>query len=346
MTRLRHRPVVLGIETSCDDTSVAVLADRTVLSNIVSSQITGRQFGGIVPELAARAHQANILPVVVAALGQAEMEKQDVELIAVTSGPGLVGSLLVGVNFAKGLALASGCPLVGVHHMEAHVLSVFLEKPAWQFPYVCLVVSGGHTLLVLAESLGRYRVLGETQDDAAGECFDKVGRVLGLEPPSGTLMAGPEVDRRAASGDAGAFDFPRPMMRTDDLDFSFSGLKTAVINLIARQPDLLQSEQGVNDLCASFQEAIVDVLTVKAFRACGASRVQRLVVAGGVAANARLRSRFHTQAASDGIEFHVPSAKYCTDNAAMIALAGAMHYDEDGAAMTNVEPRASWPLNM
>lgn len=334
---------ILGIETSCDDTSVAVLSDSSVLSNLVSSQVGGHHFGGIVPELAARAHQANLLPVVRAALAESGVTKRQIDLVCVTSGPGLIGSLMVGVQFAKGLAYSIGAPLIGVHHMEAHFLAAFIGDHRLEFPFIALIVSGGHTLLVKAEALGDYAVLGETRDDAAGECFDKVARFIGLEPQPGSLMAGPVIDRLAASGDRQFVNFPRPMLRSDDLNFSFSGLKTAVINCVNQEPRATRSEEYVRHICASFQEAVVDVLTEKAMKACRQYGIPRLVLCGGVAANSRLRERMQNMAKDSDFVLVIPPRHFCTDNAAMIAWTGWL-YHRSGQESPSVAPQASLAL--
>ncbi len=335
-------PITLAIETSCDDTSVAVLQGTSVLSNVVSSQVDGLHFGGIVPELASRAHQANILPVVKEALHLARRPIGDVSLIGVTYGPGLIGSLLVGLNFAKGLSYSRSIPFIGVNHIEAHILAAFLEEPHPTFPFMALVVSGGHTLLVLAEDVGRYRILGETQDDAAGECFDKVARFLGIAPAGATVMAGPEVDRRALSGDPGRITFPRPLGHANNYHFSFSGLKTAVLNHTKKKESW--SEDETNDICAGFQEAIVDVLVSKSVRACREHGIPHLVLSGGVAANSRLRDILGKMCAEKGIRLYKPSRAYCTDNAAMIGMAALMHRNRGESSPLELSPKPALRL--
>lgn len=324
--------ITLAIETSCDDTSVALLENRRVLCNLVSSQIVNPKFTGIVPELAARAHQANLLPVVRSAMERADVRKNQIDLVAATAGPGLLGSLLVGLNFAKALAYGMGVPFIGVNHIEAHMLAAFVEHSNMRFPFVALIVSGGHTMLVHARALGQYEVLGETLDDAAGECYDKVARILGLLK-DGQVMGGPVIDRLSQKGDGRMIAFPRPMLKEAGLDFSFSGLKTAVMNFVSQRE---VSDQA--DVAASFQEAVVDVLVGKCARALGVTGVPRLVVCGGVAANRRLRERLH------GLpqEVFIPSAEYCTDNAAMVAIAGRMHADQGETSALSVRPFAKW----
>ncbi|HMW32920.1 MAG TPA: tRNA (adenosine(37)-N6)-threonylcarbamoyltransferase complex transferase subunit TsaD [bacterium] len=332
--------ITLAIETSCDDTSAAVLRGSSVLSNIVSSQIDGLRFGGIVPELASRAHQANIVPVIRAALSAAYITPDDIGLIAVTKGPGLIGSLLVGVNFAKAMAFGLQKPLVGVNHIEAHVLASFLEKDKPVFPFIALIVSGGHTLLVEAQNPGQYRILGETVDDAAGECFDKTARLLGLTPVEGALMAGPVIDRLASQGNPKAIAFPRPMLQSGDLNFSFSGLKTSVLHFVQKQNQPL-AQNLLADACASFQEAAVDVLVGKTRAALKTTGICQCVLSGGVAANSRLRARLTEVCAQDGVQLFMPARQYCTDNAAMIGITGLMHYRMGRTDNLGLSPKAS-----
>jgi N6-L-threonylcarbamoyladenine synthase len=306
---------VLGIETSCDETAAALVDDgRVIRSSVVSSQVDlHAAYGGVVPELAGRAHVALLTPVVAEALTAAgrSAERPDVAAVAATCGPGLVGSLLVGLSAAKALAMAWDVPFVGVNHLEAHLFASLLEQPDLRFPVVVLLVSGGHTLLVVMEAPGRYRLLGQTLDDAAGEAYDKVARYLGLGYPGG-----PAVDRIAGAGDPAAFAFPRAMA-DDGWDFSFSGLKTAVIRAVERRPDAATA-----DVAASFQAAVVDVLVTKARRAVAELGAAGLCLAGGVAANSHLRERVAEVCAADGVSAHLPSRHMCTDNAAMVAAAG------------------------
>ncbi len=318
---------VLGIDTSCDDTSAAVVEDGSrIVSNIVSGQSDiHTKYGGIVPELASRQHIEMIAPAVDEALKTAGIGLSDVNAIAVCHGPGLIGSLLVGCSFAKALSYSRKIPLVAVNHLEGHLLSPFLESPHPEFPFVSLVVSGGHTSLYLAEGFGRYRELGRTRDDAAGEAYDKVAKLLGLGYPGG-----PVIDRLAATGNAGAIDFPRAYL-PEGLDFSFSGLKTAVLNYVRREKlnnttgddsRPMSDDPRFADVAASFQAAVGDVLVRKvlwAVRQCGAGRV---TLAGGVAANASLRRRMKEMGDEEGIGVFIPSVQLCTDNAAMIAAAG------------------------
>jgi len=321
---------VLAIETSCDETSVAVVrgsadgfGDLEVLANVVLSQVaTHAPFGGVVPEVASRAHLDMLEAVVGEALAVAGLQTGDgapVDAVAATCGPGLIGALLVGVSSAKALALAWDVPYVEVNHLEGHLFAVFLEQPDIALPMVVLLVSGGHTMLVSVSAPGRYRILGATVDDAAGEAFDKVARYLGLGYPGG-----PVIDRLSADGDRDAIRFPRGMI-DEGLDFSFSGMKTAVINYVRRHPDA-----GNADLAAGFQEAVVDVLVTKALRAAARTGAQSVALGGGVAANSRLRERFAAAASDAGLTSHVPDRVLCTDNAAMIAAAAHWRLGQHG----------------
>jgi N6-L-threonylcarbamoyladenine synthase len=341
--------IVLGIETSCDDTAAAVLDGRLLRSSVVSSQdeVHG-PFGGVVPELASRRHLANILPVIHAALEQAGATVRDVEGVAVTCGPGLVGSLLVGLSAAKGIAFERGLPIVGVNHLEGHLLAVFLDH-AVEFPYLALLVSGGHTSLHLAEARGRYRLVGKTRDDAAGEAFDKGAKLLGLGFPGGRV-----IDRLARDGDPEALRFPRAVVRGARHDFSFSGLKTSLRDHLARSgagergtpPEDAAGIPGraLADVAASFQEAIVDMLVEATVEAAADLAVPRVVVSGGVSANSRLRARMHAEGLANGLEVHFPSPRFCTDNAAMIAFAGAERLERRECDPTTLNATASLPL--
>jgi len=301
---------ILGIETSCDETAAAVVEDgRMVHSSVVSSQVDlHARFGGVVPEIASRAHVDLINPVIAEALVEAGVELADLGAVAACYGPGLAGALLVGVSAAKALAFSAGLPYVQVNHLEAHLYAAWLEEPDLEPPLVVLVASGGHTLLVHLEDHHRYHVLGQTVDDAAGEAFDKVARTLGLGYPGG-----PAIDRLATEGDPGAIAFPRPMLG-DGFDFSFAGLKTAVVNHVRRHPG-----EEVRDLAASFQEAVVDVLLTKLLRAADEVGAPTLVLGGGVAANTRLRTRLLDAAEATGRQAFLPPLALCTDNGAMIA---------------------------
>ncbi len=311
---------LLAIETSCDETAAAVLGPgATVLSNVVRSQIPEhRLYGGVVPEVASRRHVDWLGPVVDEALEQAGIGRDDLGSVAATRGPGLVGCLLVGLSYAQGTARALGIPVMGVNHMEGHLLAPFVGDPDPPFPFLALVVSGGHTLLIHARGLGEYELLGETRDDAAGEAFDKGARLLGLPYPGGV-----EIDKLSQTGRADAVALPRPMSRKPGYDFSFSGLKTATRQHVEKAGAL--EGEALSDMCASLQEAIVDSLLLKTRKAARTLGIRRVVVTGGVAANSRLRSAFAAAAAKEGWELHRPGRGLCTDNAAMIGYAAALH---------------------
>ena len=318
---LTRSGAILAIETSCDETSAAILRDGALASVIVSSQFFHERFGGVVPELASRAHVRATLPIVKEALREANIGLNMLEAVAVTFAPGLMGSLLVGFNFAKGLSLALGVPLIGVHHIEAHVFSALLEAERPQLPFIALVVSGGHTLLLLVRDVGDYILLGETLDDAAGEAFDKVGKMLGLAYP-----AGPEIDRLAREGNPDFAQFPRAMLNEPNFDFSFSGIKTSVLHWLKKDQQSFLKKEGnaVKDVAASFQRAVVDVLVLKTIRAAEEYGITGIVCAGGVSANSELRERFRTECSHRGMQFFVPRSLFSTDNAAMIAMLGAL----------------------
>ena len=311
-------PLLLGIESSCDDTAAAVVAGGVLRSNVVSSQLVHAGFGGVVPELASRAHQRLIVPVVDAALEEAGVTKTDLDAVAVTYGPGLAGSLLVGLSFAKALALGLGIPLVGVNHLEGHLYSVFVEPPGPPFPYLCLTVSGGHTQLVIVRDGFRHEVLGRTRDDAAGEAFDKVAKMLGLGYPGG-----PVIDRLARDGDPTFQTFPRT--RLGAYDFSFSGIKTSVLYYLNRFSDAEREavlREHIGDIAASFQTAVVDVLVGAIRDAVRATGIRSVAVVGGVSANSQLRRDAAAAAEADGFDLFIPKPVYSVDNAAMIAVTG------------------------
>jgi N6-L-threonylcarbamoyladenine synthase len=311
--------LVLGIETSCDETAVGIVEDRfTQRANVIASQVElHAPYGGVVPEVAARAHLEALLPTVDQALVEAGIRLSDVDAIAVTSGPGLIGALLVGVSGAKGLALAHDLPLLGVNHLRAHVEAAQLEHGELEPPLAALVVSGGHTSIVAMDADGVFRQLGSTIDDAAGEAFDKIARFIGLGYPGG-----PEIDRLARDGDPKAIDFPRAMLHEPSYDMSLSGLKTAVIRYL-RKLEAAGDEPDLADVAASFQEAIVDVQVIKTLKATAAEGLEQVVLAGGVAANTRLRARFQQACDEEGLRLLVPSIPLCTDNGAMVAASGA-----------------------
>ena len=320
LTRPPGEPI-LGIETSCDETAAAVVAGGThVLSSVVSSQVDlHARYGGVVPEIASRSHTERLLPVVAQATVEAGIEDSDISAVAATIGPGLAGALLVGVASAKALALAWGVPFIGINHLEAHLYAALLEEPDLELPLAVLLVSGGHTMLIAFEGHGKYRVLGGTIDDAAGEAFDKVARHLGLGYPGG-----PVIDRLAMDGDPAAIDFPRGM-RNEGYDFSFSGLKTSVINYTRKNPDFEPA-----DVAASFQEAVVDVLVHKARKAAREIGASGLCIGGGVAANSVLRERTLDACIEDGLRAFIPSRSMCTDNAAMVASTAFYRLQSDG----------------
>ncbi|CAN5241304.1 tRNA (adenosine(37)-N6)-threonylcarbamoyltransferase complex transferase subunit TsaD [soil metagenome] len=319
--------LVLGIETSCDETAASVVAGGSdVRSSVVSSQIDlHARFGGVVPEIASRAHVELLTPVVAEALVESGVEGPDVGAVAATYGPGLVGSLLVGLAGAKALALVWDVPFVAVNHLEAHLYSPFLEDPTIEPPLVALLVSGGHTMLVAMEGHGRYRVLGSTVDDAAGEAFDKVARFLGLGYPGG-----PAIDRLAITGDPAAIKFPRAMLG-GGFDFSFSGLKTAVVTFVRAHPEV-----AVEDVAASFQQAVVDVLVAKTRRAARETGARTVCLGGGVAANSALREQILDACTEDSLNGFLPSRSMCTDNAAMVAAAGWWRLQSDGPTPLDV----------
>jgi N6-L-threonylcarbamoyladenine synthase len=313
-------PTILAIESSCDDTSAAVIQNGHVLSNVVATQAIHEIYGGVVPEVASRQHHIDILPVVKGALDKANVSKYDLDAVAFTRGPGLMGSLLVGVNFAKGFALALDKPMIEVHHMHAHILAHFATAPSPSFPFLCLTVSGGHTQIVLVKAYNEMEVLGTTIDDAAGEAFDKVGKMIGLGYP-----AGPEIDNRSKNGNP-IFVFAEPNL--PNLDFSFSGFKTSVLYFL--QAELRKNPQFIDEnldhICASVQSAIVRILIKKIKKAVNQTGVSQIAIAGGVAANSGLRAALTTLAEEDNCQVFIPPFQYCTDNAGMIGIAAYYKY--------------------
>ncbi|ADL13578.1 tRNA (adenosine(37)-N6)-threonylcarbamoyltransferase complex transferase subunit TsaD [Acetohalobium arabaticum] len=328
--------LILGIESSCDETSAAVVKEgREVLSNVVASQVDWhRKFGGVVPEIASRKHVELINPVLEQALKEAEVSFEDLSAVAVTYGPGLVGGLLVGIAAAKSIAYAQQIPLLPINHIEGHIYSNFIAHKDLEAPLVCLTVSGGHTDLLYFKELGTYQILGRTRDDAAGEAFDKVAKVLELGYPGG-----PIIDSLVGEGDPTAIDFPRPLLTEDTYDFSFSGLKTAVLNYINNQQ---QRGEEINkaDLAASFQQAVVDVLTARVIKAVKEKKVGKVILAGGVASNSQLKAELEAKLAGLDVGLYYPPPKLCTDNAAMIASVGYYHYQQGirGDYDLNAEP--------
>jgi N6-L-threonylcarbamoyladenine synthase len=323
---------ILGIESSCDDTAAAVIEDGRVLSNAIASQTDHEIYGGVVPEIASRAHQVHIVAVVERALRDAGVERDQLTAIAVTRGPGLLGSLLVGVNFAKGLALSLGIPIVEVHHMHAHIMAHFAEPPYPAFPFLCLTVSGGHTQIVEMRSHLDFTVLGKTLDDAAGEAFDKTGKLLGLPYP-----AGPHIDRLAAEGNA---VFPFPIPQIPGLDFSFSGLKTSILYFL-REKDAADPSfrtTSLADICASVQHTIVQILMEKLASAVAQTGITEVAIAGGVSANSGLRKALEEWSVEKGWNHYIPAFEYCTDNAAMIGLTGYYKYLADKTSNLKLTP--------
>lgn len=339
--------MILAIETSCDETAVAVVHQGRILSNVVSSQTElHEEYGGVVPELAAREHLANLNPLALEALKQAGVEAGSIDAVAATQGPGLPGALLIGVKSAQAAAFALRKPFLGIHHHEAHLYSPWIQAAASQadfesfHPNIALIVSGGHTMLVHVRALLDHEVLGSTLDDAAGECFDKVGKLLGLAYP-----AGPVMDRLAAEGDPRAFEFPRPKMNDPDDDFSFSGLKTSVRYFLRDHPGIAEDPQRLRDLCASVQQAIVEVLVVKTIRAARRCRVGCVTAAGGVSCNSGLRAGLASACENKGLELHVAASRFCTDNAAMVgALAELKLSRGEEAGDLDSEPAPGWAL--
>lgn len=313
---------ILSIESSCDETSAAIVVDgRHVLSNVISSQINiHEKFGGVVPEVASRKHIEAISLVVEQALNEAKITMEDIDAVAVTYGPGLVGALLVGLQYAKGLAYALKKPLIGVNHIEGHICANFIEHKDLEPPFVCLVVSGGHTFVVYMKDYGEFEVLGQTRDDAAGEAFDKVARAIGLGYPGG-----PKIDKISKEGDAFAINFPKAKFQEETLDFSFSGIKSAVLNYLNKK-QMKGEEVNSADLAASFQRTAVEMLTENAMKACKVKNVDKIIIAGGVACNSCLRENLNREGEKRGIKVLYPSPILCTDNAAMIGSAAYFEY--------------------
>lgn len=329
--------IILGIESSCDETSAAVCIDGHIHANVIATQEMHAAFGGVVPELASRAHQQNIVPVVEQALAEAKIGKKDLDAVAFTQGPGLLGSLLVGTSFSKGLALAMDIPLIAINHMQAHILAHFIEDPKPAFPFLCLTVSGGHTQIVLVRDYFDMEVLGQTLDDAAGEAFDKTAKILQLPYPGGPL-----IDRYAKEGNPAAFPFPEPQIA--GLDFSFSGLKTAILYFVRdhlkEDPDFVKN--NMPDICASVQQRIVSILLNKLCKAARETGIREVSIAGGVSANSHLRRELFRMGEEESWNVYIPKFEYCTDNAAMIAMAGYFKYLAKDFSAQDVEPQARW----
>ncbi|SFC64210.1 tRNA (adenosine(37)-N6)-threonylcarbamoyltransferase complex transferase subunit TsaD [Spirosoma endophyticum] len=324
---------ILAIESSCDETSAAVLANGLIQSNVIATQLIHEQYGGVVPELASRAHQQHILPVVERALADANLSKNDVSAIAFTRGPGLLGSLLVGASFAKALALGLNVPLIEINHMQAHVLAHFIESPTPVFPFMCLTVSGGHTQIVRVDGPLDMTVIGQTMDDAVGEAFDKSAKLLGLPYPGGPL-----IDKYAKEGNALAFKFP--MSEMPNLDFSFSGIKTAIMYFLRdnsrANPDFIA--QNLPDICASIQHTLIQMLLIKLKKAARETGIREMAIAGGVSANSGLRTTLTQLGNELGWNVYIPRFEYCTDNAAMIAMAAKFKYEQGDFTAQTVSP--------
>lgn len=322
--KMENKIAILGIETSCDETSAAVLIDGEVVSNVVSSQEMHHKFGGVVPELASRAHQKYIVPIVNKALQIAKVNRSHLKAVAYTNGPGLMGSLLVGVNFAKFFAYGLKIPSIAVNHIEAHIYSVLMETDELHFPFLTLIVSGGHTQLILVEKDFKYQIIGETKDDAVGEAFDKVAKLLNMPYPGG-----PEIDKRSVLGKNDSIKFPIAFNQEDNFNFSFSGIKTSVLyylrdNFTNRNIEL--TDDAINNICASFQSTVVNTLIKKTFDAAKKYEIKNIAIAGGVSANKELRQKFKSVGEEKNIKIFIPKIEYCTDNAAMIGFVGYRKY--------------------
>jgi len=329
---LADKKYIIGIESSCDDTSASIICNRKVLSNITASQTVHQKYGGVVPELASRAHQQNIIPVVDQAIKTANIQKTEIDAIAVTCGPGLVGSLLVGLSFAKAFAIAMNIPILAVNHLYAHVLVHFIEEDnnkIPEFPFICLTVSGGHTQIVLVHDNLNMEIIGSTLDDAAGEAFDKCAKMLGLPYPGGPL-----IDKYAKKGDPKRFQFSKPKVK--GYDYSFSGLKTSVLYFLQKQTDPNFIEINKNDLCASIQQTIIDILLNKLLIVTKQLNINNIAIAGGVSANSGLRDAITKLAKQKNWNLFIPKKEFCTDNGAMIAIAGHFLYEKKQFARQNI----------
>ncbi len=332
-------PVILGIESSCDETSAAICIDGVVVSNVITSQSIHAAYGGVVPELASRVHQQNIIPAVQQAILTGKVTKNDIDAVSFTRGPGLLGALLVGVSFAKAFALARNLPLIEVNHMQAHIMANFIDEPKPKFPFICLTVSGGHTQIVLVKDYFDFEIIGQTLDDAAGEAMDKTSRILGLPYPGGPL-----IDKHARLGNPDAFKFPEPQI--PGLNFSFSGLKTAFLyfvrDKIAENPDFLKA--NLDDLCASIEKRIATILMNKLKKAADQYHIKEIALAGGVSANTGLRNLLQQTAGENGWNCYIPAFQYCTDNAAMIAATGYYKFLKQDFVGQQTAPLARMPF--
>lgn len=326
--------IILGIESSCDDTSAAIIQGNKILSNIAANQEIHNEYGGVVPELASRAHQQNIIPVVQKSLKQANIQQNEIKAIGFTREPGLLGSLLVGTSFAKSLAMSLNVPLIEVNHLQAHILAHFIEDAnptPPKFPFICLTVSGGHTMIVLVKDYFQMEIIGKTIDDAAGEAFDKIGKIFDLDYP-----AGPIIDKLAKDGDENAFKFSKPKL--ENYDYSFSGIKTSVLYFIQKEikknPDFIK--ENLNNLCASVQKTIIDTLMIKLEKACADYQIKEVAIAGGVSANSALRKMMKSKSKELGWNIYIPKFEYTTDNAAMIAMVAQLKYNRQEFADLSV----------
>lgn len=331
---------ILGIESTCDETSASICIDGKIYSNIIATQSVHEKFGGVIPELASRAHQQNIIPTVEEAIKEAKIHKNEIDAVAFSRGPGLMGSLLVGISFAKAFALAKNLPLIEVNHMQAHILAHFIEEPKPPFPFLCLTVSGGHTQIVKVKDYFDMKLIGQTIDDAAGEAFDKTAKILGLPYPGGPL-----IDQYAQNGDPQAFAFPEP--KIPDYDFSFSGLKTSILYFIQRNvdkdPDFIKN--NLEDICASVQNRIVSILLNKLEKAALADSIKNIAIAGGVSANTGLRKGIKQLGEKHSWSVFIPKFEYCTDNAAMIAMAGYYKFLQKDFVDQSITPLTRWAID-
>jgi len=339
---LQNDIIILGIESSCDDTSAAILKNNTILSNLIAQQEIHEKYGGVVPELASRAHQQNIIPVVDAAIKKAGITKDQINAVAFTRGPGLMGSLVVGTSFAKAFSMAMNIPMIDVNHMVGHVLAHFIEEgnPMPKFPFLCLTVSGGHTQIVLVEDHLKMEVIGSTIDDAAGEAFDKAAKLLGFPYPGGPL-----IDKHAKIGDSSKFEFSKPNIA--GYNFSFSGLKTSILYFLQKQtainPDFIKD--NLDDLCASIQKSIIDILMKKILKASKELNIKQIAIAGGVSANSGLRSEIQRIGTEKGWEVYIPKFEFCTDNAAMIAITGKFMFEKGIFADQSIAATARYSMS-
>ncbi|TXF75084.1 tRNA (adenosine(37)-N6)-threonylcarbamoyltransferase complex transferase subunit TsaD [Chryseobacterium sp.] len=337
-----NNSIILGIESSCDDTSAAVIRGNKILSNIAANQEIHNEYGGVVPELASRAHQQNIIPVVEKSVSQANIQQKDISAVGFTRGPGLLGSLLVGTSFAKSLAMSLGVPLIEVNHLQAHILAHFIEDANImppKFPFLCLTVSGGHTMIVLVKDYFDMEIIGRTTDDAAGEAFDKIGKIFGLDYP-----AGPIIDKLSKNGNENSFQFNKP--RLENYDYSFSGIKTSVLYFIQKEikknPDFIR--ENIDDLCASVQRSIVEILMEKLEKASKNLNINEVAIAGGVSANSALRAAMQKNAENLGWNIYIPKFEYTTDNAAMIAMVAQLKFQRGEFSDLSVSATARYDI--